>query len=239
MLLPVHSHRDSDLEQPLALALKHHFASVEADVWVVGGELLIGHEREEVAADRTLEEVYLRPLLKAATDGRIASAITLLVDIKNEPEIVFQELHRRLRHHRELLTRLEAGQVVPGCIRVLLSGERPIELARQDSSRLVFIDGRLPDVGADAGLFPSVSLDWASLFSWNGEGSMPPEVARTVSRLVDQTHSAGQTLRFWGTTDNPTMWSALLDLGVDLVSVDEVEAVTTFLAGRGATSTRP
>lgn len=232
MLLPVHSHRDSDLEQPLVWALEHRIASIEADVWYVDGELRIGHERNETTTDRTLDAFYLQPLMNAAGEGRIASTVTLLIDIKNAPVRVYRALHRILRPHRERLMRLENGGIVPGPVRVLLSGERPIELARKEENRLVFLDGRLPDIGADTRLFPAVSLDWCKLFAWNGQGAMPHDVEQTARRLIAQTHAAGQSIRFWGTREDPAMWAKLLELGVDLISVDDVVAMTEFLAGR-------
>jgi len=229
MLLPAHSHRDSDFDEPLVWALEHRFASIEADVWFVDGDLRIGHERGDVRSDRTLEKIYLDPLFRAAREGRIAGTITLLVDIKNAPEQSYRTLCRQLEPHRGLLTRLESGVKVPGLIRVLLSGDRPIELVAQDANRLVFLDGRLPDIGSDVRLFPTVSLDWQKLFAWTGEGTMPPDVERRVRHLVGQTHAAGQTLRFWATREDSQMWAALLDLGVDLVNGDDVVAMTEFL----------
>jgi len=232
MQLPVHSHRDSDLDEPLVWALEHRFASIEADVWWVDGDLRIGHERSDTAPDRTLQKVYLDPIFRAAGEGRIAKPVTLLVDIKNAPNRVYRTLHRHLRPHAEMLTRLQRGDVVFGPVRVILSGERPIKFAAQDANRLVFLDGRLPDIGADPRLFPTVSLDWQMQFDWDGKGAMPSKTEQSVRWLVEQTHAAGQTLRFWGTLDDPTTWSTLLDLGVDLVNCDDVVAITEFLVNR-------
>jgi hypothetical protein len=232
VLLPAHSHRDSDLDEPLVWALGHNFASIEADVWWVDGCLWIGHERSDVDSGRTLGQVYLGPIFRAAREGRIAEPVSLLVDIKNAPNSVYRNLDHELRPHSEMLTRLEDEEVVSGPIRLILSGERPIELAAQDASRLVFLDGRLPEIGADPRLFPTVSLDWPKLFDWNGEGAMPSDTKQGVRMLVEQTHAAGQTLRFWGTREDPTMWSALLNLGVDLINCDDVVALTEFLMSR-------
>ncbi|MDR3688009.1 MAG: hypothetical protein P4L46_01430 [Fimbriimonas sp.] len=232
MLLPAHSHRDSDLDEPLVWALEHHFASIEADVWWVNGDLRIGHERSDAISGRTLESVYLDRIFREARLGQIAETVTLLVDIKNAPSRVYGTIHNQLRPYADMLTRLDHGEVVPGSVRVVLSGERPIELAAQDANRLVFLDGRLPDIGADPRLFPTVSLDWPKMFDWNGEGAIPSHVEQCVRGLVEQTHAAGQTLRFWGTCEDPAMWSTLLNLGVDLINCDDVVAMTEFLARR-------
>jgi len=57
-----HAHNDYEHDRPLYDALSRGFKSVEADVWLVGGELLVAHDREDVRRGRTLESLYLAPL---------------------------------------------------------------------------------------------------------------------------------------------------------------------------------
>jgi len=57
-----HAHNDYEHARPLSDALDHGFCSVEADIWLVGDELLIGHDRKDLKAGRTLETLYLDPL---------------------------------------------------------------------------------------------------------------------------------------------------------------------------------
>jgi hypothetical protein len=54
-----HAHNDYEHERPLFDALDRGFKSVEADVWLVDGELLVAHDREDVKPGRTLESLYL------------------------------------------------------------------------------------------------------------------------------------------------------------------------------------
>ncbi len=63
-LLRAHAHNDYEHERPLLDALDHGFTSVEADVWLVDGELLVAHDRENVRRERTLRSLYLRPLTR-------------------------------------------------------------------------------------------------------------------------------------------------------------------------------
>ena len=55
-LLRAHAHNDYEHERPLLDALDHGFASVEADVWLVDGQLLVAHDREDVDFARTSGE---------------------------------------------------------------------------------------------------------------------------------------------------------------------------------------
>lgn len=44
-------------------ALSFGVASVEADVWLVNGTLMIGHEVAALTKDRTFDSLYIQPLL--------------------------------------------------------------------------------------------------------------------------------------------------------------------------------
>src|SRR5687767_7205871 len=62
-LLNAHAHNDYMHTQPLLEALDHGFCSVEADVFLVDGELLVAHDRAACRADRTIDRLYLDPLI--------------------------------------------------------------------------------------------------------------------------------------------------------------------------------
>src|SRR4051794_37993520 len=57
-----HAHNDYAHARPLFDALDQGFCSVEADVFLVDGKLLVGHTLFELKPDRTLESLYLDPL---------------------------------------------------------------------------------------------------------------------------------------------------------------------------------
>src|SRR5437660_742306 len=57
-----HAHNDYEHPRPLFDALDHRFGSVEADVFLVDGRLLVAHDPTELDPTRTLEALYLDPL---------------------------------------------------------------------------------------------------------------------------------------------------------------------------------
>src|SRR5262245_59241765 len=57
-----HAHNDYLHTRPLLDALAHGFYSVEADIHLVNGELLLAHKPEEIKPGRTLQKLYLEPL---------------------------------------------------------------------------------------------------------------------------------------------------------------------------------
>lgn len=86
-LVNAHAHNDYEHTRPLLDALDQGFTSIEADVYVIEGELLVAHNLFDISKERTLKKLYLQPLQERATanNGRIykgGPTVTLLVDIK-------------------------------------------------------------------------------------------------------------------------------------------------------------
>src|ERR1041384_749948 len=92
-----HAHNDYEHTRPLLDALDRGFGSVEADIYLVNGALLVAHERDSVRADRTLEALYLAPLRAwtAAHGGRVYGdrpPLTLLIDVKSQADSTWAAL---------------------------------------------------------------------------------------------------------------------------------------------------
>ena len=110
-LTKAHAHNDYEHNRPLYDALDHGFTSVESDVWLVDGELLVAHDREDVNPDRTLESLYLEPLLDEVkkNGGSVYPGyeheFILWVDIKSQGVETYQAIHKELRKYQKMLTR--------------------------------------------------------------------------------------------------------------------------------------
>jgi len=61
-LAQAHAHNDYEHDRPLFDALSHGFTSVEADIYLVDGQLLVAHDPEDLDPARTLRSLYLEPL---------------------------------------------------------------------------------------------------------------------------------------------------------------------------------
>src|SRR3984957_8511284 len=61
-LTRVHAHNDYEHKRPLFDALDHGFCSVEADIHLVDGQLLVAHDLRDVNPNLTLQSLYLDPL---------------------------------------------------------------------------------------------------------------------------------------------------------------------------------
>src|ERR1700760_2285036 len=83
-----HSHNDYEQPIPFWSAWQEGFGSIEADIWLINGVVVIGHDRQEIKAGRTLEEYYLRPLAACIEKNNghpyadTARKLQLLIDVK-------------------------------------------------------------------------------------------------------------------------------------------------------------
>ncbi|MFF9000289.1 phosphatidylinositol-specific phospholipase C/glycerophosphodiester phosphodiesterase family protein [Streptomyces achromogenes] len=238
-----HAHNDYAHPRPLLDALDHRFGSVEADVFLVGGGLLVGHEASDLDPSRTLESLYLEPLAArvAARHGSVYRGahrpLQLLVDIKTEGAATYLELDRRLRRYPHLFTRYAHGRVHPGPVTVVVSGDRAARtpMAAQ-TERRAFYDGRLTDLAgpAPASFAPLISDNWTQNFTWTGTGTFPDAERRRLRSITAAAHARGQRVRFWATPDTAgpardALWTELLAAGVDHLNTDDLAGLETFL----------
>ncbi|TFC66389.1 phosphatidylinositol-specific phospholipase C/glycerophosphodiester phosphodiesterase family protein [Cryobacterium sp. TMT2-4] len=240
-----HAHNDYEHERPLFDALEHGFTSVEADVWLVDGELLVAHDLEDVQAGVTLESLYLDPLDRLV-DGLAGSVYSgwdgsfqLLIDIKSDGESTYAAIEEDLAEHRSIMTKYTNGKTKSGPVVAVVSGNRPLKSMQNLDSRLAFYDGRSGDLtsGIPADLMPLVSENWNKLFVWQGVGPMPESEKVKLREYVQSAHSQGYHVRFWGTLDVPSeareaIWTELHEAGVDHINTDDLAALEKFLGSR-------
>lgn len=235
-----HAHNDYEHARPLFDALDCGFGSIEADVHLVNGTLLVSHDAKDVKEGRTLEALYLAPLRERvrANGGRVyrgGPTIILLVDVKTEAEATYAALHAVLKTYAEMLTHFVDGAMKPGAITVIVSGNRARATMAAQAVRYAALDGRIEDLtGPAAGnagpsLVPLVSDNWAKVFGGKWSGPLSPEVAAKLKTLVESAHARGQIIRFWNTPDTPEVWGALSKAGVDLINTDRLTELRDFL----------
>lgn len=240
--LRLHGHNDYLQPVPLRRALEVGVGSLEADVFPVGDELQIGHERWQLRAGRTLRSMYLEPLRRELerrggtlrSDGR---PLVLLVDIKADGAAAYRLLREDLAAYAPMLTRFVDGRVEPGAITILLSGDRPRGLVAADRDRRCALDGRLGDLDAapppPVDLVPWVSDTWRKVSDWTGSDELMTDEVTRVRALVQMAHAQGRELRFWSAPDRVEGWRALFDLGVDHISTDLPAKAAEFLRAPG------
>jgi hypothetical protein len=256
-----HAHNDYAHPHPLFDALHHGFVGVEADVFLVGKELRLAHDKvDDWSTVPTLEAAYLTPLSELKTwrnSGGIypdGTPLLLLVDIKT-PEIpTYQRLHEVFAAYEAAnpglfttYTRSPDGhyKVKRGAVNVIISGNRPREAMAAQPLRYAGYDGRPSDIGPDLrpdespAFVPLISENWEKVFTgelkWDGAGPMPAATREKLKQLVGAVHAEGKMLRFWKLpADAPAVWGPLYDAGVDLINTDDLRGLAEHLKSRHA-----
>lgn len=241
-----HAHNDYEHDRPLYDALDGGFKSVEADVWLVDGELVVSHDDPRLPTTAepkgTLESLYLKPLRERVRQngGSVYEGdrdyFTLLVDIKSDAEPTYRALHRELKKHERMLTTFTRAGVEDGAVTAIVSGNRPREFMEGQRTRYAAYDGRIPDdLGNSSQAFvPLVSQNWTRLFTWQGVGPMPEEERAKLREIVATAHADGQRVRFWATPEVPdaareAVWQELVAAEVDYINTDNLAALEAFL----------
>ena len=241
-LLRAHAHNDYEHERPLLEALERGFMSVEVDIFLVDGDLLVAHDIVDVEPARRLESLYLVPLRAhiEQNEGRIYAdteePLILLIDIKSDAEATYLALREELQKYQSMLTRFTQEEIEPGPVMAIISGNRPRELMKAETERWAAYDGRLEDLDADSpepvSFIPLISSNWNTIAAWYGRGELPAEGRKKLGEVVEKTHAQGRKLRFWATSDNPAVWEVLYDAGVDFLNADDLAGLQSFLLSK-------
>lgn len=241
-----HAHNDYEHDRPLLDALDAGFCSVEADIYLIDGQLLVAHDRDKVKPEGTLQKLYLEPLKAIAgrNDGRSiypganAPHFYLLIDLKSEGEATYLALHAVLATYQSLLTEFgKDNEITRRAVTVIVSGNRPKQTMVDQRRRFAGYDGRLSDLGKgdSPSLMPWISDNFQRHFKWRGAGNMPEDEQVRLRELAQRTHAEGKLLRLWATPDVPAMWDMLQAAGVDWVNSDRLVELSQHLRKAKAT----
>ena len=141
-----HAHNDYMHPVPFHTAFNAGFGSIEADVFPVNGVLLVSHSKKALNPKRTLDSLYLNPLLKELqkNPGR---KVNLLIDIKENYKPALQILLQELEPLKKYLSS-DFNSTKP--VTILISGERPPPSEYINYPRYIFFDDALREVHKQA-----------------------------------------------------------------------------------------
>lgn len=233
------AHNDYRHKRPLLDALDNGFTYVEADVYLRNNQLIVAHILPFLKKKRTLEALYLKPLLDYVQsndldkeENRINNCpLTLLIDIKSDANKTYTALLILLEKYKSILSGYEDGQTTFRNVTIVLSGHKPYELVKQKDSRYVFMDEDLKKASEDStnNMFPMASCKYSSLLKWKGKGMIPEIELHKLEYYVTQAHNNGRKVRLWASPENKMVWSELLKCNVDLINTDRLKSLRKFL----------
>lgn len=216
-----HSHNDYEQARPFKHAFEQGFHSIEADVWLVDGKLLVGHDKQDLREERTLESLYLAPLHKALRNKKNKRTVPLqlLIDIKSEANATLEALTTLLGKWQN---RLPANKVI-----FSISGNRPPIDRYASYPTYIQFDGRPGNTYKPEAL-AKVALISDSYANYLIKGTQTPDTAR-MRKAVNAAHALGKPFRFWAHPDNEEGWMNMTKIGADFINTDHIDQLAAFM----------
>lgn len=180
--VPCHSHNDYWRRVPLFSAIEVGCIGVEADIWLFDEELFVGHSVQSLTRNRTLDSLYINPLLEILSKQNPKSTIfpddipqphgvfdtdpeqtlILLIDFKTSGSAIWPYVQSALQPLREknYLTRFNGMQTIRGPITIVGTGNTPFDLVNSEETNPlhdVFFDAPLSEMfeGTNSGDLPT------------------------------------------------------------------------------------
>ncbi|KAF2734619.1 hypothetical protein EJ04DRAFT_512328 [Polyplosphaeria fusca] len=260
---PLHSHNDYWRDVPFYTGLSYGAVSTEADVWLINGTLYVGHELSALTSSRTLQSLYLDPILDtlkrqnpvtkfapgSTTNGVFDTAsdqtLYLFIDLKTPGPETWPAVLSALSPLKDAnyLSSSDGKTFTSRAITVIGTGNTPIWLVQAASPRYAFYDAPLALLDSTfsnitANDSPIASTNFADQFGDVRGQEFNETQLETLRGQVKTAHGKGIGVRYWNQPAWPVgtrnaVWRTLWDEGVDLVNVDDLEGAAGFWENRG------
>lgn len=165
-----HSHNDYWRPIPVVSAIQAGCTGVEADLWLLGDELYVGHSRSSLTAQRTFRSLYIEPLLRildrqnpnttfhpspdsprtGVFDTNSEQNLVLLIEFKTDGHESWRFVTEQLQplRSRQYLTYFDGHQIVRGPLTVVVTGNAPFDKVIENFEyRDMFFDAPLQVMG--------------------------------------------------------------------------------------------
>jgi len=224
-----HSHNDYEQQHPFWMAYDEGFGSIEADIFLRNGKLLVGHDTIEIKAGRTLEEYYIRPLVGCIHKNHghpyadPSRQLQILIDVKEDSVATLGKLVEVLKKYPPL-TRCSS-------LKWVISGSRPDPARYADYPSFIWFDGILHQDYSPAALekIAMMSDNLSHYSRWNGLDTIPADQWKTLQAAIDHSHSLHKPVRLWGAPDFVNAWHQFILLKVDYINTDHIHELAGFL----------
>ncbi|MFN5022320.1 MAG: alkaline phosphatase family protein [bacterium] len=220
-----HSHNDYEQKNPFHEAYNEQFGSIEADVHLVDGKLLVGHDNKDLGPSRTLENLYLIPLSQYNDKKR---KLQLLIDIKTEAIPTLGRLVEVLKKY-PFITKNPL-------IKIVISGNRPDENNYADYPSYIWFDGRLDKTYTDQQLkkIALLSDSYGKFVNWKNPWPINSADREKIIAAVKKAHDLQKPIRLWASPDFPEAWEEIIRLQIDFINTDKINELSDYLTKRNS-----
>lgn len=225
----LHSHNDYLQAVPFWTAFSAGASSIEVDVILSEGKLMVAHELETTDPKRTLQSLYLDPISEGLKSGVITTIdFHLLIDLKTAAEPTLEVLLESMKAYEQLLF----GEGNPDGLKLIISGNRP-----KTENYVNYPEWMLFDYQSKS-LSPTlpwekigmVSLSFRQFSVWNGKGRMVEEERQRVQDFIALVHGYNKPVRFWASPDSKSAWKAFYEMGEDYINTDHPIQAAEYLS---------
>lgn len=232
-----HSHNDYQQQQPFQNAYALQYGSIEVDLYLSNNELLVAHTARDLPDHRTLEDLYLKPLLtyiqanKGYPYADTSRKLMLMFDVKTEGIPTINKLIDILIKYPQI-THCSS-------VKILVTGNKPDPSTYASYPSFLWFDGLLSTHHSKESLthIAMLSDNFINYSSWKGTGPIPEKEWETLKKAVEKAHSEGKKVRFWNAPDFVEGWEKMIELGVDYINTDSIKALAQYLKTNGVRKT--
>lgn len=232
-----HSHNDYQQALPFVFAWSNQFGSIEVDIFLHNGKLVVAHDSSQLPRQWLLDSLYLQPLRVciAKNGGSVymdkSRSLQLMIDIKSEAKTTLDKLVSMLKGYSDLVS-------TPS-LKIVISGSRPDATLFSSYPTWILFDGELRKEYQPEELkkIEMISDNFARYSFWRGKDTIPSKDKAVLQQLIDKVHAQGKKIRFWNAPDNVAAWKVLVALGVDYINTDHIHELYQFFNSTPAPST--
>ena len=225
-----HSHNDYAQKDFFWEAYNAGFGSMEADVYLVDGQLMVAHNKKDIHTARTLAAMYLAPLARQVRKNKgypyknHKDALELLIDLKDPKDSpAYKTAIQLIRSYRALVNSKH--------IRFTFTGNIPGDHTMATATGNIYFDGVPGRIYSPSALkrIYMLSDNFARYSSWDGTGVISVDDYQQLQNTVKAAHRQGKKIRFWNAPDNLAAWQLMEELGVDFINTDKIQELSGYL----------
>ncbi len=232
----LHSHNDYEKPKPFFEAFENGFGSIEVDVFLKDGKILVAHNVADIDTARSLKKMYLQPLELAIqqNNGSLfadsSQTLILLIDIKSPARPALDSIAALLSKFPALINNSR--------LLITISGNRPPDIEWQQFPSFIHFDGLFGVKYSQDQLrkVPLISDNFRNYTNWNGKGIIPAIERKKIDSVILVAHQQGKKVRFWNAPDIPNAWYQFMNMGADLINTDQPATAAKFMRELGLRS---
>ncbi|MDO6736706.1 alkaline phosphatase [Wenyingzhuangia sp. 2_MG-2023] len=231
----IQSHNDYKQKTPFWTAYTSGLNLIEADVFLKKGKLYVAHENGEIEKHKTLEALYLKPLLQVSSkDEDLHKDIILMIDVKTEAVSTLTKIQETLQNYPQIINHKH--------IKIVISGNRPNSDVYHTYPAYISFDYQEieePIAPENLEKVALVSTSFNQYSEWNGKGRLTHHDYEKVTNVIHKGKKLHKPFRFWGTPDSKTAWRIFTELGVDVINTDMPKRCAEYVHSLVHRTTKP